>query len=290
MTLLKLLGEELLLWRKKLLSKGGSAAELDWLLDIGGGLRWCDLQQIYVDPKKSVILQESLENLECLWINHLDDHIPLQHLIGRCPWRDFELEVSSEALIPRQETEILMDLALEKFEEQFEGCWVDLGTGSGVLAIALARAFPLSVGHAVDISKQALSLAKRNLDELVPDSEVNFHLGSWWEPLKPWWGSIELVLANPPYIPTNVLAGLDPIVRDHEPHVALCGGLDGLNASREILNGAFNALAKNGWLFLEHHHDQSDVVLELMDAVGLKDVGYESDLSGVRRFALGRHP
>ena len=72
--------------------------------------------------------------------------------------------------------------------------------------------------------------------------------------------------------------------------MALCGGLDGLNACRQILNGAFKAIAKNGWLILEHHHDQSDVVLKLMDEVGLKDVDYQPDLQGVIRFALGRRP
>ena len=128
------------------------------------------------------------------------------------------------------------------------------------------------------------------MKHLAPRSEVNLHLGSWWEPLKPWWGSIELVLANPPYIPSGVLDSLPPIVRDNEPRLALCGGLDGLNACKEILNGAFQAIAKDGWLILEHHHDQSDLILKLMHEVGLKDVDYALDLQGIRRFAVGRHP
>ena len=290
MTLPELSGKELLLWRKKLLSNGGRAVDLDWLLDIGGGLRWSDLQKIHIDPSKTLRLDQSLEYLANLWETHLDNQIPLQHLVGRCPWRDFEIEVTPAALIPRQETEILMDLALEKYDKHFQGLWADLGTGSGVLAIALARSFPRSIGHGVDVSKDALSLAARNLQLLVPKSKVSLHLGSWWKPLEPIWGSIELVLANPPYIPSSVMKDLEPIVRDNEPYLALCGGLDGLNACKEIVNGSFDAIAKNGWLILEHHHDQSDVVLELMHKVGLKDVQYETDLQGVRRFALGRHP
>ena len=290
MKLIELSGEELLLWRKKLLLKGGSSADLDWLLDIGGGLRWSTLQQIHIDPNRHLRLSKTLDVLESLWCIHLDSKTPLQHLVGRCPWRDFELEISPVALIPRQETEILVDLALQKFDENFSGLWADLGTGSGALAVALARDLPRAVGHAVDCSKDALSLAQSNLQRLAPKSRVSFYLGSWWEPLRPWWGSISLVLANPPYIPSSVVDGLDPIIREHEPLIALCGGVDGLNACREIIFGAFNAMSNEGWLFLEHHHDQSDAVLDLMIKSGLKDVDFETDLEGIRRFALGRHP
>ena len=260
----ELSGEEFLRWRKKLLSKGGRAIDLDWLLDIYGGLRWETLQKLRIDPSRSFLLEQSLDHLEKIWIRHLNGQIPLQHLVGRCPWRDFELEVSPVALIPRQETEILLDLALKKFDYKFSGLWADLGTGSGAIAIALARSLPVAIGHAVDCCEDALSLAQKNLRQLAPNSKVKMHLGHWWEPLRPWWGSFSLVLANPPYIPTAVLDDLEPIVRDKEPHLALCGGLDGLNACREIVSGSIEAMSNGGWLMLEHHHDQSDSVLDLM--------------------------
>ena len=109
MTSLEFSGEELLLWRRKLLLRGGRTIDLDWLLDISGGLRWSTLQAIHLDKSRSVKLEKSLEYLEDLWRIHLDRQVPLQHLVGCCPWRDFELEVSSAALIPRQETELLID-------------------------------------------------------------------------------------------------------------------------------------------------------------------------------------
>jgi len=290
MELLEVSGQEFLLWRRKLLSKGGRPVDLDWLLDIAGGVRWSKLQKIYLDPARPVKLDQSFEHLASLWRKHLENQIPLQYLVGICPWRDFELEISPAALIPRQETELLVDLALQKFDNDFRGLWADLGTGSGALAVALARSLPGAIGHAVDCSDDALSLAKRNLKRLAPAAEVSLHLGSWWQPLRPWWGTISLVLANPPYIPAAVLDDLDPIIRENEPSLALCGGPDGLNACREIVDGAFYAMSKEGWLFLEHHHDQSDAVLEMMNKVGLKDVDFENDLQGIKRFALGRHP
>ncbi len=98
------------------------------------------------------------------------------------------------------------------------------------------------------------------------------------------------MLANPPYIPDAVLDQLEPVVRDHEPHLALCGGHDGLNACRHVIDGAMQALEPGGWLLLEHHHDQSDAVLDLMSQQGLQEVTYKSDLLGIRRFAMARHP
>ena len=282
-------GADILLWRKKLLSSQGRRVDLDWLLDIGGGVRWSELQSMILEPNRTVILDQPLDYLESLWQEHLDKQIPLQYLLGRCPWRDFELEVSSSALIPRQETEILIDLALKRVGENFVGLWADLGTGSGALAVALARSLPDAAGHAVEFSDAALTLASRNLKRLVPQANVELHLGSWWGPLRPWWGAFGLVLANPPYIPSTVLNNLDPIVRNNEPHLALCGGPDGLNACREIISGASKVILTGGWLMLEHHHDQSDQVLALMLKAGFQDVSYEKDLNGIKRFALGRN-
>ncbi len=282
--------EKLLTWRRQQLAIGGRAVDLDWLLDLAGGLAWSALQQLYLDSNRPVELGESLEQLEKLWRRHLDDHVPLQHLIGRCPWRDIELEVSPAALIPRQETELLVDFALEDVKSKSSGRWADLGTGSGALAVAMARALPRWRGHAVDCSQEALMLASRNLQRLAPSASWTVHCGSWWEPLQPWWGSFDLVLANPPYIPQALLAQLEPVVRDHEPHLALSGGMDGLESCRQVIAGATKALSPGGLLLLEHHHDQSDAVLILMRDQGLTDVVFKFDLQGVRRFALGRHP
>ena len=143
-----------------MLSHGGRKVDIDWLLDIAAGISWTKLQTIILHPEISFLLEISIEELEDIWKSHLKDQIPLQYLIAKCPWRDFELEVSSKALIPRQETELLIDFALEKVKDLNVGRWVDMGTGSGALAISLSKTLPNWSGHAVDISEDALHLAK----------------------------------------------------------------------------------------------------------------------------------
>jgi release factor glutamine methyltransferase len=280
--------EALLAWRRDLLARsGGSAAALDWLLDLAGGLPWPQLQALHLHPRRSVALALPLAELEGLWLRHHCTAEPLQYLVGRCPWRDLELEVACGVLIPRQETELLLDLALELLGPPRSGTaleWADLGTGSGCLAVALARALPHSRGWAVDASPAALEVAAANLAAAAGQARVSLLLSDWWQGLQPRWGHLQLVVANPPYIPTAIWERLDPVVRDHEPRLALDGGGDGLVCVRSILRGAATALAPGGLLVLEHHHDQSEAVLALVAAAGLQEGRAHSDLEGVARF------
>ena len=291
MGVIRCTGTDLLVWRRELIRQGGRAVDLDWLLSMAADCSWGDLQKLRICPDVEIELSSSLQQLTDLWTQHRDQHIPLQHLVGICPWRDFLLEVSSDALIPRQETELLIDFALQCLPDDAwngQGAWADLGTGSGALAVALARALPHWQGHAVDSSAKALALAERNLIALASASRWQLHLGSWWEPLKPWWGQLGLVLSNPPYIPKAVIKELAPVVQDHEPHLALCGGDDGLDPCRQIIRDACKALAPGGWLLLEHHHDQSERVLELLSDAAFERTEARDDLQGVPRFALAQ--
>ncbi len=290
MSSLEILSTDLLAWRKRQLEKGGRLVDLDWLLDIEGGLSWSELQLLIIEPSRKVFLEQPFNELERIWLKHLDDHTPLQYLTGRCPWRDFELEVNPDVLIPRQETELLIDLALDRANSSDVGSWVDLGTGSGAIAVALGRALPRWHGFAVDKSSEALLIARRNIEHLAPKAQMDFAIGNWWKPLRPFWGSLDLVLCNPPYIPSELIDKLDQTVKSHEPHLALCGGMDGLIECRKVLAGAFKALAPLGWLLMEHHHDQSDEIMELMRKEGLEEISFETDLQGVRRFAICRRP
>jgi release factor glutamine methyltransferase len=266
-------------------------------LDLEGGVRWQTLQQLLLYPDRPVSLAAPLTRLAELWQEHLQQGTPLQYLVGRCPWRDLELEVAPGALIPRQETELLIDLAAELIPAMHPardgsnpGLWADLGTGSGCLALALARAWPGSKGIAVDQSPQAIALAARNLKAHQLEGTVELRQGSWWEPLADCAGALALVVSNPPYIPTAVWAELEAGVRDHEPSLALDGGADGLDAIRAIAAGAIHHLAPEGWLLLEHHHDQSSAVHALLRAAGLEQVQAHRDLEGIWRFASGQRP
>lgn len=280
-------GEQWLAWRRRQLALGGSPAALDWLVDLAGGLSWQGQQQLRLHPQQPVRLTCGLHRLEALWRCHLDTAEPLQYLVGRCPWRDLELAVGPGVLIPRQETELLVELALA-LAPASPVRWADLGTGSGCLALALAKAWPHSRGWAVDRSPEALEQAVHNLEQGGVSGRVQLRQGSWWQPLRPWWGALEVVVSNPPYIPTAVWAGLDPVVREHEPALALDGGADGLDALRVIAQGAAVALEPGGLLLLEHHHDQSEAVMALLAAAGLKQVQAHVDLEGQQRFASAR--
>jgi len=301
----ELSGTALLAWRRRLLDHGGRSSDLDWLLDLAGGLRWSALQRLRLDPDASIRLQRSLETLEAIWARHRQTAEPLQYLVGLCPWRDMELTVAPGVLIPRQETDLLVDLALsslppELFAKLQSGpvgvaptgdpeptplLWADLGTGSGCVALALGRALPRARGLAVDCSDLALAQARHNLIRFELEGVVTLIEGNWWAGLEPWWGQLDLVVANPPYIPSAVIAGLDPVVRDHEPWLALDGGVDGLEAIRAISAGATRALAPGGVLLLEHHHDQSAAVLDLLHQAGLVSASAHADLEGTLRFA-----
>ena len=285
-------GSELQLWRREqLLGQQDQAAALDWLLELEAGLRWRELQASYLHPEAPVQLDCSLQRLEQIWQQHCQQQVPLQHLVGRCPWRDFELEVSPAVLIPRQETELLVELAMGCFEaSDAPQRWADLGTGSGCLAVALARHWPSSCGWAVDCSREALAVARRNAAALglLQGAAVQWCEGLWWQPLQPLAGQLDLVVSNPPYIPSAVVDGLEPVVRDHEPRLALDGGSDGLDALRLIIEAAPQMLAPGGWLVLEHHHDQAAAVDQLLGAAGLQERRPERDLEGQMRFAVAR--
>lgn len=285
-------GEALLAWRRRMLGLGGTAAELDWLLDLAGGLRWRRLQDLHLRPERPVALEQPLARLEQLWRRHRVSAEPLQYLVGCCPWRDLELAVAPGVLIPRQETEQLVDLALELRPPRSPGAlrWADLGTGSGCVAVALALALPAERGFAVDTSAEALAQASANLARCGLAERVSLLRSDWWDGLGAWWGHFDLVVSNPPYIPSGLLSSLEPVVRDHEPALALDGGPDGLEALRAIVARAPQALAPGGVLLLEHHHDQSAAVCELLVAAGLEGPRAHRDLEGVLRFASARRP
>lgn len=281
-------GDDLLAWRRGLLRLGGGAVDLDWLMEMAGGLSWSQLQSVHLHPERSYRLAASLEAIQTLWNLHLQTAAPLQYLVGLCPWRDLELEVGPGVLIPRQETELLVELALSLIpaadHHRKPLVWLDLGTGCGCLAVALARAFPGSTGWAVDCSDLALARAETNLERHGCRDSVRLLQSQWWQSLDVLQGQLDLIVTNPPYIPTSLLGTLDPVVRQHEPWLALDGGEDGLDAIRLIVAEAKTYLAPGGILLMEHHHDQSAAVIDLLVSAGLGQPQAHRDLEGILRF------
>jgi len=286
-------------WYKARLYEGGIASNLDWLLSIVLGFSW---KRITFNQEHKLHLPESLAYLTKLWQCHYLEHIPLQYLMGICPWRDLYLRVEPGTLIPRQETELLVDLALQclsidKAREQVFSTggsevlqWADLGTGSGAIAVALARALPHWIGHAIDCSQQALIQTQNNVSQFVSCSRVTIYRGYWWEPLIPLSGKINLILANPPYIPSQLIETLEENVVNYEPIIALDGGKDGLNAMRILIHTAPKMLSPGGWIVVEHNYDQSSNVTDLMLNAGLINIYRALDLDSNYRFTIARKP
>jgi release factor glutamine methyltransferase len=213
---------------------------------------------------------------------------PLQYLLG---WEDFHglrLAVSPAVLVPRPETEGLVEWAVQVLAGRAAPAVADLGTGSGAIACALARAIPDAEVLAVELAAGALAVASWNVRELGLAGRVRLLAGDLFAPLGSLSGSLDLVVANPPYLPSAVIPSLPPEVSRHEPRAALDGGPDGLAVLRRIVAGAPAVLRPGGWLLLEIGEDQAGPLASLMAAEGFSGIRARRDLAGVERYIGGR--
>lgn len=209
--------------------------------------------------------------------------VPLAYLTGRKDFHGLTLRVTPQVLVPRPDTETLVDWAIELAARATSPTIVDLGTGSGAIALAVKAARPTVQMTATDASAAALGVARGNADAL--GLAVRFAAGDWWAAVGD--ERFALALSNPPYI-----AAGDPHLPAlvHEPGAALVSGADGLEAIRTIVGGAAGHLQRDGWLLLEHGHDQAAAVTGLLRRHGFADVGSRADLAGILRCSGGRLP
>jgi release factor glutamine methyltransferase len=208
---------------------------------------------------------------------------PVAYLVGSKEFHGLTLQVDARVLVPRPETELLVDWALDRLTDAATSRprVVDLGTGSGAIALAVKAAWPQADVLATDVSEDALAVARANADALgLPLATCR---GAWWDALDG--ERFDLVLSNPPYI-----AGGDPHLPAlrHEPTLALTPGADGLNALRAIVAGAAAHLRASGWLLLEHGYDQADAVQALLREHGFDVIETRCDLAGQPRCTGGR--
>ncbi|NCJ07371.1 peptide chain release factor N(5)-glutamine methyltransferase [Synechococcales cyanobacterium C] len=272
------------------------SSELEWLLQSVADLDRLSLRLANFKTEAQIQTQVSLAELEHLWQRRQQERMPIQYLVGITPWRDFELRVRPGVLIPRPETELLVDLAVEATQGQQNldpAHWVDLGTGSGAIALGLARVLPQATLHAVDRSQLALTVARQNATVLGLESRIRFYQGSWLEPLTLLRGHIQGIVSNPPYIPAAMVTNLQPEVAWHEPRLALAAGADGLSAIREIVAQASGYLVPGGVLLMEMMAGQSEAVVELLRSQAhYTQIQIHADLAGIPRFAQAHriHP
>jgi release factor glutamine methyltransferase len=209
---------------------------------------------------------------------------PLAYILGDKGFFGLNLAVSPSVLIPRPDTETLVEWALELIPDTGQACRVlDLGTGSGAIALALQHARPQAQLTAVDASAPALAVAQTHAEQLkLP---MRFLHGSWLSPVAG--ERFELIVSNPPYIAEG-----DPHLAalQHEPISALTAGPDGLSDLRQIIALAPNHLTRGGWLLLEHGYDQAEAVGQLLTQAGFTNIATRIDLGGNPRCTGGQHP
>ncbi|NKY89131.1 peptide chain release factor N(5)-glutamine methyltransferase [Nocardia veterana] len=240
-----------------------------------------------------MVTTEQLERFRAL-VSRRADRVPLQHLTGVASMGEVDLEVGPGVFVPRPETELVFAWALAQLEAAGHGhppIVVDLCTGSGALALAIAHARPDAVVHAVELDPVARTWARRNADRRAAqgDTPITLHAGDVTDPavLAELNGRVDVVVANPPYIPVD--AALDPEVADHDPHLALFGGPDGLSVIAPMITTIARLLRPGGVTAVEHDDSHGSQVAALFDGTGrFVDIVEHPDLTGRARFVAAR--
>lgn len=277
------------LWVETTERFGGAANEARWVCEaVSGadGLEWLELLDAHAGER-------AVARLDAMVARRLAGE-PLQYVLGSWAFRRLDLMVDRRVLIPRPETELVADAAIEAARARPRPLVVaDLGTGSGAIGLSVAAELPLD-GVTVwltDASADALDVARANLAGIGRHAvNVNVAEGSWFAALPgELRGRLDVVVSNPPYIAPGD-PELDAAVRDWEPAVALFAGDDGLEAYRELITGAASWLAPGGVLVLELGARQAGSVRTLLDAAGFVGVEVRPDLAGLDRIAVARRP
>ena len=272
---------KLLNWTKGYLAGKGvvnARLEAEWMLSAATGL---DRVGLYLNFEKP--LNDDELALFRAMVTRRAKREPLQHILGSQEFCGFDFEVSADVLVPRFDTELLVSEALEMVPDAT--AVLDIGTGSGCIAIVLSKHLPGAKVVAVDLSEQALAVARRNA--LKNGADVEFLSGSLFEPVGG--RTFDLIVSNPPYIPTADIDTLEPEVRFWDPLQALDGGADGLDFYRKLIPAATDFLRPDGALLLEIGIGQArDVVDIFRECGGYGPVGTMHDMGGIERIVYAR--
>ena len=283
-------GKELYRWyqqaKEEAIANDIQPDEVDWLLQTVTNLDSLSLRLGTYKQRSLIQSDRPLPDLIQLWQQRLQERLPVQYLVETVFWRRFQLRVNPAVLIPRPETELIIDIARENnLITEDEQHWVDLGTGSGAIALGLAEIFPQATIHAVDISSDALKIALENAINLKLKQNIRFYQGSWWNPLN-LEGKVTGMVSNPPYIPTEEIDNLQAEVA-HEPRIALDGGDDGLDDIRCLIKDAPRYLVSGGIWLVELMMGQAETVAKLLEQQGeYSKIDIYQDLNGIERFVL----
>ncbi|NCR59391.1 MAG: peptide chain release factor N(5)-glutamine methyltransferase [Microcystis aeruginosa LL13-06] len=284
-------GQELSQWRQQAIADLEQAQlspkEVDIFLQAVTDIDTLSLRLQSFREREKIPLSYSWSEITKRWQKRLQARVPLQYLLESVVWRNFTLKVSPEVLIPRPETELLIDIVAETVRGEEGGIWVDLGTGSGAIAIGLASILTKAEIYAIDYSQTALAIAKENIINTGFADRIILKQGSWWTPLEKWKGQISGMVSNPPYIPSAEILDLQIEVREHEPRLALDGGEDGLTALRYLAATAPDYLRSGGLWLVEMRAGQGEKVAQMLENQGnYRQIQIINDLAAFDRFVL----
>jgi release factor glutamine methyltransferase len=241
---------------------------------------------IIADPHR--VLTEAQEATLEDYLSRRERREPVSHILGRRGFWKIMLRVTPDVLTPRPDTETIVELALRDLPEGRAFSALDLGVGSGAILLAILAERPAGKGLGVDVSEEALAVARDNAASLGLGRQVALLRGDWTAGLAE--ASFDLVVSNPPYIRTSEIETLDPEVRDHEPRLALDGGSDGLDAYRTLAPEILRVLKPEARFLVEIGFDQSAEVEALFRAAGAVDVATHRDLADRDRVVSGHRP
>lgn len=229
------------------------------------------------------VLSVAEENLFLQLLERRLNREPMAHILGKREFWSRDFIVTKDTLDPRPDSETLIEAALSYFPDKDKSIRVlDLGTGTGCLLLTLLAEYPNSIGVGVDISDKAIAIAQENAKNLDLDSRVEWHY-SPWEDLTENIGKFDLIITNPPYVPTDDIPSLEPEVYQYEPHTALFAGKDGMDCYNELIPLLPKWMNKDCIVIIEHGINQEQDIAEIITANSLKIKEYCKDLSGISR-------
>lgn len=260
--------------RKRLEAAGIDSPAIDarLLLEVAAGVSRTD---IVTDPYRELTAEQDADFNA--FLARREKREPVSHIVGRKGFWKIMLDVNAHVLTPRPDTEVIVDLVLAAYPERQPFTFIDLGIGSGAIALAILAERPAAKALGVDVSEEALAVARENAANLGLAGKLALLRGDWTQGLAD--ASFDLVVSNPPYIATDEIDTLDPEVRDHEPRLALDGGPDGLDAYRILAPEALRLLRPDGLLAFEIGHTQANDVVAILKDAGAEDIRVHRDLA-----------